>query len=650
MAALSADAVSAAQFLVRRMYREVDFTEDRRHSAVAETERPFAGDRWFWTDDNAKVLEFLTRRELGTKYFEQAESIHAFLRSMCRGPFIFRRISEPRLEATGRDGEAISYYHSLMHLRYDLAHGYVVAGVRFHDNRTADNLLLSANSVIFKYKNKSYSINVEAAIDSHNASQQGHSLTLRHSSDLYFKPSWRRMRLGRVSYTYRIDARSMLINVETALEVDPNANVADVVLTIGHNHLSHGRMGVQYKHLFSDGPAALRFTAGEPGRGVLPAAGTTYYSIAQADIAGFALAVHSRSRDPGRLSGIETLVQENDKLHFVRSRYRFEGPCRGARLVAAEDKMLTAGGFYEKIDDYAALMREVTSAQVMQRAALDYSVSYDYGAELLGFASYYAGLLSHDAPREIVSDVGSLFDAYLNVYIDIFINGHGKNGDAVSSRQLAFVILAVIVMHRACGGHKYLRELNRLCTVMLDFEKRFEDVAGDSASGFIMGVRSQRIVFVDCHSAALLALTVASQYVDDPRLTAAIDRGLSCYSIETTKIDWHDGPHKIDTIAVDWTDDSGGRHTNHGYWNYHAGLTLRFFAALRRSGDPALQAVVARHRERMELLEMIMRWHIERSLTWHDDAVEIRSSVLSTETNSETQPWAMVGLLERGWV
>jgi hypothetical protein len=46
---------------------------------------------------------------------------------------------------------------------------------------------------------------------------------------------------------------------------------------------------------------------------------------------------------------------------------------------------------------------------------------------------------------------------------------------------------------------------------------------------------------------------------------------------------------------------------------------------------------------------MIMRWHLERSLSWRDGAVEIRSSILSTETNSETQPWAMLGLLDRGW-
>jgi hypothetical protein len=62
-----------------------------------------------------------------------------------------------------------------------------------------------------------------------------------------------------------------------------------------------------------------------------------------------------------------------------------------------------------------------------------------------------------------------------------------------------------------------------------------------------------------------------------------------------------------------------------------------------------LQAVAARHSQRIELFEMIMRWHLDRSLSWRDGAVEIRSSILSTETNSETQPWAMLGLLDRGW-
>ena len=47
-----------------------------------------------------------------------------------------------------------------------------------------------------------------------------------------------------------------------------------------------------------------------------------------------------------------------------------------------------------------------------------------------------------------------------------------------------------------------------------------------------MGVHSSRIVFVDCHSAALLALAVAAGFLSDPRLPEAIDRGLGAYCLE----------------------------------------------------------------------------------------------------------------------
>jgi hypothetical protein len=645
------DAFAAAEFLVRRMYRRIDLAENMRFSAIAETEHPFAGDTWFWTDDNAKVLEFLARPELGTRYAAEVGQIIKFLRAMCRGPFIFRRISAPRLELAGQDGTATSYYHSLMHVRFDLSHGYIVAGLRFHDGRTADNLLLCANRVGFTHSGRPYSINVERAIDSVNAEHKNNTLILHHSGDIFFKPKWRTIRLGRIAYTYMINACSMIINVEVVLEVDPNANVSDVTLSIGHDHLSHGRDGVEYSEIFTDSQSseAPRFVANEPARGILPAAGAAYYSIVQAEIAGFALAIHSVPREPGRLSYIETLVQKPGKLHFARARYRFDGPCRGARLTTAEAKMLTAGGFYHRVADYTQIMREAMSTKSTQEAALDFSLSYDYGVELNGFANYFYYLSIVNGSEKFKGDIRELFNFYLSVYFDMYINSHTDQKSTVFSRQLAFVILSVVTMYRCTGTDAYLRRLKQLCTVMFDFEKRFDDIAGAGVSGFMMGAHRQRSVFVDCHSAALLALTEASQHIGDSRFAAAIDRGLGCYCIETTKIDWHDGPHKIDTIAVDWIDDDGTRQTNHGYWNYHAGLTLRFFAALRRARDRDLQAVAGRHRQRIKLFEAIMRWNIQRSVSQHDDAIEIRSSVLSTETNSETQPWAMLGLLEQGW-
>jgi hypothetical protein len=65
--------------------------------------------------------------------------------------------------------------------------------------------------------------------------QKGHELRLRHTSDLYFTPRWARLRLGQLTYTYTFDARSMLIDAEAPLELEPGREVTDVVLTIAND-------------------------------------------------------------------------------------------------------------------------------------------------------------------------------------------------------------------------------------------------------------------------------------------------------------------------------------------------------------------------------------------------------------------------------
>ncbi|HEX3952478.1 MAG TPA: hypothetical protein VHW90_02825 [Stellaceae bacterium] len=642
------DPVAAAEYIARRLYRPLRFA-DAEYQAVAETEYPFGGDDWFWTDDNAKILELLARPEICARYRREAEETLRFLRIMCRGPFILRRVSTPRLLLTEQNGSETSYYHSLMHLRCDLPRGVMMAGIRFHDNRTADNLLLHTNCVEFTYRKQKYSVPIEEAIDDTNTVLDGHRLELRFAAELFFMPRRTRMRIGRVTYVYLVDSRSMAINVEATLDVDPGAEIDDVVLTIGHDHLSHGTNNVNYHGIVARLPngETARVNADAPGRYFLPAAGIGYYSIVQNEIAGFALAVHSAPREPQCLAEIEVLVREPGKLHFVRSRYRFDGACRGRRLVIAEDKMLTAGGFYGRADDCSRLLRDAVALRSTSETAIDFSVSYDYGAELNALAQHFAVASPAGDGSGSSGDVKSLFDLYMGHYVDLFVEGHFRRENTIFSRQLAFVILALVTMYRATGSSGYQTRLVQLCDVLLEFEKRFDDIAGMPVSGFTMGVHNNRTVYVDCHSAALLALIEAAAYVADARLAEAIDRALGCYAIRTTTIEWLGIPRKIDVVAVDWTDDDGVRQSNHGFWNYHTGLTLRAFAALRRSTDPALQAVAARHRERIALFEMIMRWHIEQSLTWHDGAVEIRSSILSTETNSETQPWAALGLLDQ---
>jgi hypothetical protein len=648
MPKLPVDALPAATFLIRHLYRPVNLGEDTGLFALAETERPCMGDVWFWTDDNAKVLELLSRPEVWGRFPEQTVEIIRFVRKMCHGPFIFRRVSVPRLEGSGRTGGTDNYCHSLMHLRCDLSRGAVTAGLRFHDGRTADNLTLTGNTVEFSYRGRHFRVDVEDAITEFDAAQRNGVLTLRHSSELHFTPHWKPLRLGRISYIYTIDSHSLPIGVEVVLDVDANADVADVVVTVGHDYLSHGANGVYYTEVAAEilGGGAVRFTAGEPGHDLLAAPGASYYVIIQPEIAGLALAIHTAPREPKRLVGLDTWVKQQGRLHLVRARYRFEGACRGARLVVAEDKVLTAGGFYDRTADYAEIIGNAVATKATRGNPLDLSISYDYGAEINAFAKCFAscaaGRVTPQPPRW-PDELRALFDRYLEHYFEVFITGHQQRANTIISRQLAFVILGAVTMYRATGCDRYRKQICRLCDVLLDFEIRYDDVIGAPAGGFTYGINSQRTAFVDGHSASLLALVQAARYIDDPRFAAAIDRGLASYCLETCSVNIG-RPLKVDTISTVIIDGNGTRHSENAFWNFNVGLALRCFAALRNAADPALQAIVAKHGDRMELLEMVMRRQIEHSIIERDDCVEIAVAAGGGETNSETQPWVTLGL------
>jgi hypothetical protein len=645
MTFLPTDAFAAAEFLVRHMYRPIDFSADARFFAIPETEHPIGGDIWFWSDDNAKILEFMSRPELWQRYPRETAEILRFVQAMCRGPFIFRRISPARLEATEQRGTIAGYRHALMNVRCDLSRGAVIAGIRFHDERTYDNLLLTGNVVEFTYRTRKFRLSVEKAISESEASQDGPILTLRYSADLSFKPRWREIRLGHIGYVYRFDARSMLIDVEVTLDLNPGLEVSDVVLTVSHNELGN----YLYTTAVADGSchASRAFSAGKPGREILDAGGASYYQIRQGQISGDALAVHSIPRDAARLSGIETLVQHPGVLQRARARYEFTGSQRGARLIAAESKLLTGGGFYERIADYAGFMRQAVTAKSTQHAAWDLSTSYDYGSKINAFAKCFAVCAAGEVvpdPANLADELRALFDRYLGYYCVLFVDARVRQPTAIFSRDLAFVILGVSTMYHATQADEYRRQLQRLCDALLDFEVPFDDLSGEAASGFLMRMNSPRAAYVDCHSAALLALTQAARFIDDPRIPAAIDRGLASYGVLTCGVDIG-RPYKIDTVSTSMADSNGNRAVENAFWNFKAGMTLRFFAALRCTPNPALQALAARHGERLELFEFVLRRQIEHSITRRDDAIEIRTAVPASETNSETQPWVMLGLL-----
>jgi uncharacterized protein YyaL (SSP411 family) len=290
-------------------------------------------------------------------------------------------------------------------------------------------------------------------------------------------------------------------------------------------------------------------------------------------------------------------------------------------------------------------MQREASPPSTRQAVRDLSISYDYGSKINAFAKCFAvcknGGVATDAAG--LDELRALFDLYLNYYCELFVDIHERQRNSIFSRDLAFVILGVVTMYKATNVVDYLRRLARLCDVLLDFEVRSYDIGGGPASGFLMRMTSPRVAYVDCHSAALLALTQAARYLDEPRLVAAIERGLASYSVETCAIA-AGCPDEIDTVSTSIVDRLGTRRTENAFWNFKAGMTLRFFAALRASPHPSLRSIVARYGERMVQFENVLRRQIERSITQNGEAIEIRTAVSAGETNSETQPWVMLGL------
>jgi hypothetical protein len=97
------DALPVAEFLIRHLYWSIDVADGKTFSAVVENEDS-GGDNWFWNDDNAKSLEFLSRPEVWRRFPGETAEVLRFARSMCRGPYIFRRVSGARLEPSGKEG------------------------------------------------------------------------------------------------------------------------------------------------------------------------------------------------------------------------------------------------------------------------------------------------------------------------------------------------------------------------------------------------------------------------------------------------------------------------------------------------------------------------------------------------------------------
>ncbi|HEY5048395.1 MAG TPA: hypothetical protein VII49_10270 [Rhizomicrobium sp.] len=648
MPIMSSDPKPYAEFILQHMLKLAPpFPGVKR--AVSETELPLEGDIWFWADDNAKVLELLGHPSIWRERPQEVREILEFIWAMCDGPFIFRRIAVPRLVTVTHEGGKAEFLHSIMNVGCDLQRGIVTLGMRFHDGRTARNVQMTGNYIRFCYRNRVHTIDIEEHIQHWAIDESNGSLRLIWKAEIKFG-TWSNRRLGELTYITTIRSGSMFVDVEAALEIDPSIEVSDVVLTFAYDALSTNDNNVRYEDIRVAFDTALPtlITAGKSRKIELEAAGAVYWCVAQrSHMSGFALAIHSLPRVGSPIDAIRATTQKSGQLHWLVSEHRFAGSWRGGRLLAAERKIITAGGFYDETAKYKTILAYHNQRSESGIAPIDLSISYDYGAEVKAFARCFRSLSGENPPVQdaaLRNELRGRVDHFHQVYQSHFILPYRKNASAIFSRSISFMAFAYADMLIATGDPLYGTALREACEIVSTFERQNEAVDGSIQSGFLMGQESDSLPYPDCHSSCLLALARGTALLDESGWLTSIDRGLAAYRLDTVRI-FFLGYQKQDVVGIDYRLPDGYRRTLDMFWNFNGGLTLRLFNALRSTRHSGLREIWERHSARLDAFDLLIRYRMKRSLRDRGGAIEILSSVLSAETNSETQPWVALALI-----
>lgn len=643
----SGDVRPYADFIVSRLVRELPGSGRR---AVAETELPIDGDDWFWTDDNAKVLELLSLPHLWRRAPAAVSETLRFLLDMCQGPLVYRREGAPRLDVVENDGIRAKFIHSFMNVKADLDSGQVSLGMRFHDGRTAWNAIFGGNYIKLKLGGRPHTIELdnrptEATID---VGEDGVVLEWKTAVATGAEGLFRRpVDVGAVTYRCEISPRTMFVRVTARFDIKPALDVSDVTLAFGWTGVSHGENGVRYEQVHALDATGQPVTARAEAE-AQDISGARYWSVVQkSQMSGFALAIHSIPSLASRVSALRCGWNADGSLDRIASEYVFRGKQAG-HVEAAERKLITSGGFYADTPLYAELMAKEAARSDAAETPTDFSISYDYGAEIYALARCAVVLarepdIAGRETAEFRAEVDEKLRILLSAYETYFITPGFADRSILFSRSLAYVALAMGSLVEAGSPHITREAFERASELVASFESVNPGVDGRPQSGFLMGTFNDALPQVDCHAACLRALIKATEILDRTYWLDAIDRGLDSFCLTTEPLDmW--GEPKSDIVAVDYLEATGKRHRLDTFWNFKAGLTLQLFADLRASSHPGLQRLAERHGGRIAIMEAVILQRIALSSSVHPDGVEVRTSTRAGETNSETQPWVALGL------
>ena len=634
-------------YIRAHLVKTVELAPGDTVTALSETALRFNDTTWFWTDDNAKAAELLCEPALYNQDPTAADAAIDFVLRMSPGDAIRRRAAAPELRVVSDDPAAFRIETAFLIIEGDLTRGTVRHALRFNDNRTVTAAQHAPGPVSLRIGWRTHCIDPLAAISAYAVTATPEAATLSHTSTLHRPGLWpgtAPLATLRTTYTVAAHRPSITLTIEL---IPAEGTVLDgVAVATALDRLDQVR-DVQYR------TAAIRHAGHDHFHPLQGRTATLHQGAADSTAViqgnacpGFTYAIHSLLPDGAKLTHITATSQKRGRLHRLRHTYAL-GRVEGAGAAITEHRMVTGGGYYDALGPFAAAMG-TEGGPDQDRATADPSMTYDIGAELNAVAVHllFARRGQYAAPPSParLDALTAWYGRHIERYVAFIRPGSPDEFHRVFTRGLAYAVLSLDCMLRATGLPRF-REL--LATgIRLILATRRHHAAGLDTYATFGDTWSGNLPFLDNHAACILALARASWHGDPSgELARTIHEAIRGIRLHTGEIDIGGG-HKVPYDGLAVLNPPGQRaHSDTGFWNYKLGVTLRALHAALAAADAGIIPANPDQRLQARLRIDVARAQLAASFRAHGPHLEILTSRLAGETNSETQPWVALGLV-----
>ena len=636
-------------YIQQRLVKTVSLTGEDNFLALAETSERFNDTRWFWTDDNAKAIELLCEPSIFDADPSYTNAAIDFVMRMSEGAVIQRRCGPPELRVLSTDPHAFRVETAFFIIEGDLSKGIVRHALRFNDGRTVTAAQHTGNIISFRYRGRGFSLDVENAITGFTVDVHERSVVLSHISTVVMPASWLRRQpqtvAGTLRYTYTVNADRPSVALQVNFDLAPGIALDDIVITTACDQLTIVP-GVDYRSLTvrtGETDRAIRHVPDE--RTSVHEGPANYSGIVQEGASpGFSYGIHVLLCDGARLNNILARGQTKGRLHWILYRYGMGSLPKGGSTSLAEERMLTGGGYYDALSHYQTVMRDAAGG-----GSNDPSMTYDIGAELNAVAVHIlfarCGCYAHPPASARLATLQAWYDRHLQRYFDFIRPGSEDDLTRIFTRGIGFVALSLDCMLRATGEARYRTQLDLAVGLIMRMRRRLpfgrdqhEATFGDTWAG--------HTPFLDNDTACILALARAARHGDpDGTIATAISEAILGIKLYSGVVYLNpDHSEACDSLAV-VNPPGPGEHADTGFWNFKLGVTLRALRAVERAAACGALRLSAADLVRVTVRRDLCIRFLSESMRKHGDLMEVLTSRIAGETNSETQPWVALGLV-----